>query len=461
MSSQTRFVVTYTISLVLCFSPIKSISLISPFILVFLMIFFVKARSGSNILRLFKVFFVYVLLGFFYFLLNADFLWLNFFFFIVTHSPFLFLFISFDHLIDERVIERLANTTTNVLLVEAIIGIVQVFYNAVFITHGFDGGTGDAAMGTINPRLGSGDGSASNVYFAIGLSALAVLAVTSRQFVNKASSKFNLMIIILSWILASVMHSIFILLTAIAITLVLLIFFMPKGKLSFFQKQLKAIRSIMAITFVVAVVLLWALPGNVELLKNYYDHTFDPDKMTSPKSIATLETLRGLEEQKPFQKYVGLGPGQYTSRASLILSDTYLNSKLPGFLTSVSPDLERYILPIWLKYKSASFQAGSTFFPFYSWLSTYGEWGLAGCIVLMLMLFVFVKRILNSVNQRNFYLVIGLLIILLYIFLLGVQDNYWEWAQFILPIIIYAKVVFYMIQKAKQHPVIQSDEKKN
>jgi hypothetical protein len=34
------------------------------------------------------------------------------------------------------------------------------------------------------------------------------------------------------------------------------------------------------------------------------------------------------------------------------------------------------------------------------------------------------------------------LVVVFYITLLGVQDNYWEWAQFILPIVLFAKALY-------------------
>jgi hypothetical protein len=447
---QSKFVIVYTISALLCFFFIKSFSLISPLLIVFLLLFFVQARPNYNLSKILQYAFVVLLIGCFYSAINKDFLWTNFFFYFVTFSPLFILLISFREIVDERLTRRITRITLLILLIESVIGILQVFYNALFITHGFDGGTGDAAMGTINPTLTAGDGSASNVYFAIGLSGLAVLAFVSAQFSKSNRNILILLIILASWVLASVMHSIFLLLSAVVITLLILVFFMPKSRISFLVKQLKAIRSIMGLTMVVGVLLFVAIPGNVELVQVYYERTFVPEKMESPKAIVTLKTVRDLGVEKPYQRFIGLGPGQYSSRASLILSDKYLNSKLPEFMVSLSPDLEKYILPNWLDYKSATFQAGSTYFPFYSWLSLYGEWGLIGCAIFLFVIIRFIRRTLRAVNPVNFYLIIGILIITFYLLLLGIQDNYWEWAQFMLPILLYAKVVYYMAIKSEE-----------
>jgi hypothetical protein len=117
-------------------------------------------------------------------------------------------------------------------------------------------------------------------------------------------------------------------------------------------------------------------------------------------------------------------------------------------MKSLNADLDRYILPIWRDYKSTTFQAGSTYFPFYSWLSLFGEWGLVGWAVVGLFILGLFKKMIARVKQDNFHLVIGLFIVIIYLFLLGVQDNYWEWGQFVLPILIYAKTVYLIAIKS-------------
>ena len=92
-------------------------------------------------------------------------------------------------------------------------------------------------------------------------------------------------------------------------------------------------------------------------------------------------------------------------------------------------------------------QDGSTYFPFFSWLSLYGEFGFVGCGLLLLLIIFFCKRLVENVNQNNFILILGLLIVVIYIFLLGVQDNYWEWSQFILPIVLFSKAIYYVVMK--------------
>lgn len=444
---QNRFIIVYAISLFLCFSPLKPLAFISPLFVIFLMVFYVQVRPIYNLLKLTLFLLLYSVVGLLYFFVNKDFLWLNFIFWLLTNSSYLFFIVSFRGLMDTNLLQRMASLTFKVLLVEACLGVIQVLFNAIFITHGFDGGTGDAAMGTVNPTFGVGDGKGSNIYYAIGLSALAVLVFMFHKYDRMKIHPIKYLIVVLGWVVASVMHSIFMLIASVLIAIFLFIFFPRKNKSAGFIKQLKVVRKISISVFVIVIILFLFLPGNVRLLGNYYRQSFTMESLQSTKTLSTLVTLTGLSRDKPYQMYMGIGPGQYCSRAGMILSGEYLGGGKTQFIKSVSPDLDKYLLPIWLEYLSWDFQAGSTYFPFFSWLSLYGEFGIIGWFFLILSIFIFCKRLLSKVDSDNLYLILGLLIIMFYLFFLGVQDNYWEWTQFVLPIVIFSKVVYYKATK--------------
>ena len=185
LTIQNKFIVVYTLILLICFSPFKSLSLITPLFVVFLLLFYVTVKQAYNFIRIVFCMLIYLLLGIFYFAINDDFLWMNHFFFFLTFSSYLIFFISFDSIIDKSVLIKITSITIKILFFEAVLGIIQVLYNAVFVTHGFDGGTGDAATGTINPTFNPGDGTGSNVYYAIALSALSVLAIIFKLYEKK------------------------------------------------------------------------------------------------------------------------------------------------------------------------------------------------------------------------------------------------------------------------------------
>jgi hypothetical protein len=448
--SQHRFLFVYGVTLVLCFSPLKPLAFISPLLVILLLIFFVQAKPLYNLVKLAAFLFLYACIGLLYFFANKDFLWLNFAFWLLTNSSYLLFIVSFSDLIDANLMRRMVSLTFKILLLEASLGIIQVLFNVIFITHGFDGGTGDAAMGTVNPTFGAGDGKGSNVYYAIGLSALGTLVFLYHKYQQKKVPSSLYAVLIIGWVAASVMHSIFLLIAAILISIFVFISFTSKKKSTGLGNQMKAVRKISLGVIIVFICLFTFLPGNVSLLRNYYDQSFGLENLKSTKSIASVVTVLGLSQDKPFQKYVGLGPGQYCSKAGMILSGTYLGQGKLQVIKSLSPDLNKYILPIWLEYLSWDFQAGSTYFPFFSWLSLYGEFGILGWVIVLAGVIFACKKIISLTNKSNIYLILGLLIILFYLFLLGIQDNYWEWSQFVLPIVIFAKTVYYLAKKSDQ-----------
>lgn len=447
---QHRFLFVYGVALFLCFSPLKPLAFISPLLVLLFMIFYVQVKPIYNLAKLIAFLFLYTCIGLAYFFINKNFLWFNFGFWLLTNSSYLLLIVSFSEIADDNLLKRMTSLTFKILLLEACLGIIQVLFNVIFITHGFDGATGDAAMGTVNPTFGAGDGKGSNVYYAIGLSALGTLVFLSHKYQRKKVPSLLYAVLVIGWIAASVMHSIFLLIAAILISIFVFITFTSKKKSAGIGNQLKAVRKISLGVTIVVICLFTFLPGNVRLLRNYYDQSFGLENLKSTKSIATVVTVFGLSQDKPFQKYIGLGPGQYCSRAGMILSGTYLAQGKLQFVKSLSPDLDKYILPIWLEYLSWDFQAGSTYFPFFSWLSLYGEFGILGWLIVLALIIFVCKKIISLTNTSNIYLVLSLLILVFYLFLLGIQDNYWEWSQFVLPIVIFAKTVYYIAKKTAQ-----------
>jgi len=85
----------------------------------------------------------------------------------------------------------------------------------------------------------------------------------------------------------------------------------------------------------------------------------------------------------------------------------------------------------------------STFQPYFSWLSVYGELGAVGfalSLFLCIYLVINVKRHVRSPAQRLSAASFGAGV--LFIFLLGMQDNYWEVSQGIFVGLILLKVQY-------------------
>jgi len=194
-------------------------------------------------------------------------------------------------------------------------------------------------------------------------------------------------------------------------------------------------------------------PSNMSTLP-YYVHTslssLAQVSSVSPKSIATLNTLLELPRREPIQPLLGLGLGQYSSRAGLIMSGTYLSRPFylePRYRT-VSYDLI-YSLQEAVRER----RYGSTFFPYYSWLSVYGELGMLGvALVLALGIVVFKNlRRIRSAPQEIRALQLSIALTLTYVMVLGFQDNYWEFAQAVFAPLVLAKLSYDWIRRYGQY----------
>lgn len=146
-----------------------------------------------------------------------------------------------------------------------------------------------------------------------------------------------------------------------------------------------------------------------------------------------------LPEHVPWQPLIGLGPGQYSSRASLIRSGQYLQGGRLLLPDHAHPLAERYILSEWRGFVEMS-RTSSTFFPFYSWLTVYGEFGLIGLTVVMLLIMLALSVFRRARSTEFPRLHLAMTILLLYVALLGLQDNYWELTQAILPAMLILRI---------------------
>jgi hypothetical protein len=179
-------------------------------------------------------------------------------------------------------------------------------------------------------------------------------------------------------------------------------------------------------------------------------------RQENPKTILLMRLLQEIPMEYPLLPFVGLGPGQFSSRASLIASGYYLgglqNPQPPPFLQPVlSPALNRYVLDLWFGLRNWPGSAGSTLRPFSSWLSVYSEFGLIGCIGIVLLFFgilIHVKYQVRNNAEKIIAFSIGSGVGLL--FLLGIQENYWEVPQAILVGCMTMKVLYAILISHKQ-----------
>ena len=192
------------------------------------------------------------------------------------------------------------------------------------------------------------------------------------------------------------------------------------------------------------------LPGNVRSIPEFLRLTFvfGPDA-SSEKTRATYNSLMRLPEHVPWQPLIGLGPGQYSSRASLIRSGQYLQGGRLPLPDHAHPLAERYILSEWNAFIASS-RTGSTFFPFYSWLTLYGEFGLMGVIVIVALMLLALRNFRRARSLEFPRLHLAMTILLLYVALLGLQDNYWELTQAILPAMLTLRIGYSYLARCRR-----------
>jgi hypothetical protein len=164
--------------------------------------------------------------------------------------------------------------------------------------------------------------------------------------------------------------------------------------------------------------------------------------------------LTELPGEQPLQPFVGLGPGQFSSRASLIATGLYLGGPdHPQTVPLLSPQAtriaEEYCVSLLVQFADKKDVIGSSEQPFFSVLSVYTELGAMGLIAVTLVILEWLRRIRRRVRIdpglrfQAAVLVAGLL----FMVLLGLQDNYWETPQamlvgFLLLKLLYVNVVY-------------------
>lgn len=428
---EQRFALLYTLCLLLCFSPIKALGQVAALVFIAGMIFVVGWLPITHLLRYLGLTIAYGVAGCFYMLINPSFSFVNHYLFFLTISAFLVGFYRLGPIITPALLRRLAKITLVVLCFEALYGIAQAVVNGVR-SGSFDVSNGDAVRGTIEPSFNP-QAFGGNAMYAILMSSLllCVFAVAPRRIPLAQLGVYGLVLV--AWMLASVLHTVlfFIAGTVIAILLVR----KPRAGSGGAARRRPAGRwAILSFVIISSLLVAVVLPENLRNLPVFLDRTLEISPTAeSEKARATYHTLFSLPKDAPLQPIVGLGPGNYSSRAAMIRSGLYLSGgslPLPAYAT---PESERYILSLWRDFLLYRIGGGSTYFPFYSWLSLYGETGVIGVSVALALILRTVSVAWRLRSDEFPRMNIAILVLTFYLVGLGLQDNYWEFTQAIFP----------------------------
>lgn len=430
-SYQQAYYWTFVLSVILCLSPLKLVAYVTPFIA--LAIFVILTRSGL-VLRNFTVWLcswgLFTCLHFFF---NPVFVWHSALLTLITYSTFAFA-IAVPHrwLSGRLLLDRIFRFVVWALLIEAALGFVQAIYG--FLQNGtFDRGNGDYVEGTISPAL-SASLSFSNPIFAANMSFL--LITVAVMFLLHKKGWVPLLAGAIVLVLASVVHILLFLFAAITLTAV----FYNQGRLPKRGSTLV----IVATLVVVAAVALFLLRTNFGYMRNIYQNLVTG---SYPRSRVVMHVIQDIPEEYPLMPLLGLGPGQFSSRAALIGTGLYFGGPLnprpiPFLPQNMSAPLEDYLLVEWIRALTNPYTS-SIKQPLFSWLSLYSEFGMLGVLLLLGFITTTLVRLKQkSVSHRQKLFAAAATTSILFLLFLGFQENYWEIPQSIFLGILLIKIFY-------------------
>jgi hypothetical protein len=438
---ETRFVILFVLALAIAFSPSTPLGQVSAFIFLIGMILFVQVRPGYHLKKYILIFLLYSVIGFVYWLIyRQEFSFANYYLFFVTSSSFLILFFDFRPIISDSLLERLGQITLVFIFLESLLGIYQA--TIIYLRSGtFDGSAGDFVWGTLAPSFNTAyAGRGPSFVLLITTLLLFSIAAFRRRWTMKYLIAYGTVLV--AWLLSSLMHSYLYFAIAAALALLTLVRVNVVKKAPSTRSSRRRGKSygglvVLAATIFLAILLPQVLPKNTAKIEYALREAFNlsPDAKFL-KNRAIYDTIFALPGDAAIQPLIGLGPGQYASRAALMASGQYLSRPIPGLPEHISKFTESYILPHLNVIRS------SLHLPSSSWLAIYGEFGVLG---LVLAIFVVIKAILffRRHRSRQFRMLnLMMLILIYYLVLMSFQNIYLEYTQAIFPAILSSKLCY-------------------
>ena len=420
----------FLLSLILTFLPFKAIAFTIPFIFFFLLL--VRSKSGLLIKKFTFLVLIAgaVLSGYFVIYLFEDhtFIVSNGILSFINYSSFLILFLIPKNIISEKYnYEFYVKALLPFMLVEGLYGISQriiSFFKG--INHG------DLVEGTINPFsafVGSTSGF-GNQFFTINLIFLLIFCF---PYVYKEKKGiFSYGIAFLAVVLASVGHAFYSLILAV---MLILVYYEGKSVL-ISPRRLMIVVAVPAIM----IIALATLDANVFRDGSRQASLFFSGE--TPKSKAIEIVFQKVGEEYSFMHFIGLGPGQYSSRAGIIASGQYgplseFFAALPFFNLGMTEAFEDNVLHYWQDYKKNSGYGNSTMNrPFLSLLSVYAEFGSLTVMALAVLVIYYIHqskmryaKAKKMKDQTAMILCYVFSTSLLFLILIGLYENYYEAPQ--------------------------------
>ncbi len=404
-------------TMVVCWSPFKALAYVLPLVV----LFWIAFASGSRLIRRrqIKWFGIWLVGIALYASMRSDFVLHSALIAIVTYGTFAFLYVVPTRMLARsNLLNRMMPIVVLVIVLQSLLGIAQAGYGFTQ-TGTFDLNTGDYVEGTISPWLGAKLAFA-NPMFATNM-AFMLLALLPAVVLQKRW-RFAFLLGTFVLVLASVMHVLFFLLAALVLSFVL---YQPPV----FRQGSRAV--VLTMCLLVPAGMYFFLRANLQSTIGIVAETL---VATTPRAMITLHAIQDMPAEYRWMPVVGLGPGQFSSRASLIGTGMYFGGihdprPVPLLPTGSSNAFHDYLEELWYAVTDNPYW-GSTQKPFYSWLSVYTEFGvfvLASLSVVSLGMLVRIRKEVRTPAQRVLATSTGAGIVLF--LLLGIQENYWEIPQ--------------------------------
>jgi len=419
------FYQAFLLALILCLSPAKALAYLSPLVVLIWLI--VAARKKTILNRALILLFLALIWIGLWRIFNNEFLLHSALLEIITYSSFVILAVIPTKLLKNPVLgRRIEQIVRWIILIEAGVGLVQVLH-AYFQSGSFDMANGDAVAGTITLSL-LPDGGLGNPMFAINMGFLLLFLLPS--VILKRQGWLVVCFGALMLVLASVIHVLIFMAVSVGIAFVLYRPALPK--------RVSTILLFSAL-IVIVVTSYYLLSTNWSTLSTYYTGITNGE---SPRARAYKAAFGDMITEYPLMVSIGLGPGQFASRAGAIGTGYYFGGPynprpLPLLPTGMSPAMEKYMWDLWLESVY-----GSTHQPFSSWLAIYTEFGMI-CFLLICatVIWVLLTLLLRAKSKPQKWIAFSCSSSILFLFLLGFQDNYWEVPQAILLGVMLIKVM--------------------
>ncbi len=428
----------FVLALVVCFSPLKILAYAMPAVFVMWLVLATPHALTRN--RLVGLIGAIVGLPILYELAIAEFLYSNYLLAMVTYSAFLPVVLVDNHALASRwLFEKMHGAVVVMIAVQGVFGILQAGYGAIE-SGSFGGSNGDRVMGSIFPYFHP-EGLGANPMFAVNMSLMLIACFAAPTALHGLRRPY-LGLGAIALVLASVMHILVYLVVAVVAA-----FLLTRSREAT-PRRGRAARGLLVLICLIGTVSYVALPDNVRRITGVVSQAINVESVT-PRMVLLLGVATELPEDEPLQPFIGLGPGQFSSRASLIGSGLFLGGlaspKAAPFLEPTATVLaERYCFSLLRGYSEHADFIGSSQQPFFSVLSVYTELGVIGVGLLLLAVARLIRRVQRCAKATPEHRpqALALCCGIVFLVLLGLQENYWEMPQAILVGLLLFKVIY-------------------